>query len=91
MQNIDTTHFAELRDAFDPVRGTFVIEPEKTDDGAQFVSLATRWQEDAIGIIERLVDSWRLVIWFGETLTFRTGREIVDYLLHGPDATLAAS
>jgi hypothetical protein len=91
MQNIDTAHFAELRHAFDPVRGTFVIEPEKTDEGEQFVSLSTRWEDDAIGIIERLADGWRLVIWFKEVLTFGTATEIVDYLLHGPEAALSAS
>jgi hypothetical protein len=90
MQNIDAAHFAELKRAFDPVRGTFVIEPGMTDEGEQFVSLSTRWEEDAIGIIERVVDGWRLVIWFSEAVTFRTAAEIVEHLLHGPDAALAA-
>jgi hypothetical protein len=86
MQCIDNAHFDDLKHAFDAVRGTFVIERENTDEGEQFISLATRWQEDAIGIIERLADGWRLVILFREALTFRRATDIVDYLLHGPEA-----
>jgi hypothetical protein len=86
MLNIEAVHFDELRHAFARVRGTFVIEQEKTDDGEPYVSLATRWEDNTIGIIERLVNGWRLVIWFREVLTFDTAAEIVEYLLHGPDA-----
>jgi hypothetical protein len=89
MPNINAEHFAELKHAFDPVRGTFVIEQERTDEGEQYVSLSTRWEGDAIGIIEPVVNGWRLVIWFRETLMFATAAEIVEYLLHGPDTAVA--
>jgi hypothetical protein len=89
MKYIDNTHFDDLKHAFDAVRGTFVIERENTDAGEQFVSLATRWEEDAIGVIERLADGWRLVILFRETLICRTAAELVEYLLHGPEAAVA--
>ena len=90
MQDIKTVYFDELKHAFEPVRGTFVIEQEETDEREQFISLATRWAEDPIGIIEQVVDGWRLVLWFSEALTFRTAAELVEYLLHGPEAALAS-
>ena len=89
MQYVHNAHFDDLKHAFDAVRGTFVIERENTDAGEQFVSLAMRWEADAIGIIERLADGWRLVILFRETLICRTAAELVEYLLHGPEAALA--
>jgi len=89
MQYIDNARFGDFKRPFNAARGTFVIERENTDAGEQFVSLATRWEEDAIGIIERLADGWRLVILFRETLICRTAAELVEYLLHGPEAALA--
>ena len=49
MDSLTELDLAELEAEFEPVRGSFRLEPGQTETGEQYVSLMSQWQADAIG------------------------------------------